>query len=37
MTVFGDVSQRLRDLTVKHAGVINVDAFLEGLQELQAV
>lgn len=37
MTVFGDVSQRLRDLTVKHAGGITVYAFLEGLRDTAAV
>jgi quinol monooxygenase YgiN len=31
MTVFGDVSQRLRDLTIKHAGGINVYSFTQGL------
>ena len=31
MTVFGDVSQQLRDLTVKHAGGINVYSFTQGL------
>jgi quinol monooxygenase YgiN len=34
MTLFGSVSQRLRDLTVKHAGGITVYAFLQGLQEV---
>ena len=37
MTVFGGVSQRLRDLTVKHAGGITVYGFLEGLQATPAV
>ena len=37
MTVFGDVSQQLRDLTVKHAGGITVYAFLEGLGVAAAV
>jgi quinol monooxygenase YgiN len=37
MTVFGDVSQRLRDLTVKHAGGITVYAFLEGLRDTAEV
>jgi len=37
MTVFGDVSQRLRDLTVKHAGGITVSTFLGGLQDTPAV
>ncbi len=31
MTVFGEVSQQLRDLTIKHAGGITVYSFLEGL------
>jgi quinol monooxygenase YgiN len=31
MTVFGEVSQQLRDLTVKHAGGITVSSFLQGL------
>ncbi len=31
MTVFGDVSQRLRDLTIEHAGGINVYPFMQGL------
>jgi quinol monooxygenase YgiN len=31
MTVFGEVSQQLRDLTVKHAGGITVYSFLQGL------
>jgi len=37
MTVFGDVSQRLRDLTVRHAGGITVYTFLEGLRETATV
>ena len=37
MTVFGDVSQRLKDLAVKHAGGITVYAFLEGLRETATV
>ena len=37
MTVFGQVSQRLRDLTVKHAGGITVYAFLEGLKKTAEV
>ena len=37
MTVFGKVSQRLRDLTVKHAGGITVYTFLEGHKETAAV
>lgn len=32
MTAFGDVSQRLRDLAIKHAGGIGVYSFLEGLE-----
>jgi quinol monooxygenase YgiN len=31
MTVFGEVSQQLRDLTLKHAGGIAVYSFLQGL------
>jgi len=31
MTVFGDVSEKLRELTIKHAGGIGIYAFLEGL------
>jgi len=37
MTVFGDVSQQLRDLTVKHAGGITVYSFLQGLETAAAV
>ena len=37
MTVFGDVSSRLRDLAIKHAGGINVYAFVQGLQTTVAV
>ena len=37
MTVFGDISQRLRDLSVKHAGGITVYAFLQGLGVAAAV
>ena len=35
MTVFGDISQNLRDLAVKHAGGIGVYAFLQGMQAAQ--
>jgi quinol monooxygenase YgiN len=31
MTVFGEVSQQLRDLAIKHAGGITVYSFLRGL------
>jgi quinol monooxygenase YgiN len=37
MTVFGDVSQRLKDLSIKHAGGITVYAFLRGLGVAAAV
>src|SRR5262245_51507041 len=37
MTVFGEVSQQLRDLTIKHAGGIGVYSFLQGLQAVAAV
>lgn len=37
MTVFGDVSQQLRDLTIKHAGGIGVYSFLQGLEAAAAV
>jgi quinol monooxygenase YgiN len=37
MTVFGDVSQQLRDLTIKHAGGIGVYSFLQGLATAAAV
>jgi quinol monooxygenase YgiN len=37
MTVFGDVSQQLKDLTIKHAGGIGVYAFLQGLQATATV
>lgn len=37
MTVFGEVSQQLRDLTVKHAGGITVYSFLQGLEAAAAV
>lgn len=32
MTVFGEVSPELRDLTIKHAGGITVYGFLQGLE-----
>ena len=37
MTVFGEVSQQLRDLTTKHAGGITVYSFLQGLEATAAV
>jgi len=37
MTVFGEVSQQLRDLTIKHAGGIGVYSFLQGLETAAAV
>jgi quinol monooxygenase YgiN len=37
MTVFGEVSQQLRDLTIKHAGGITVYSFLQGLETAAAV
>ena len=37
MTVFGDVSQKLKDLAVKHAGGIGVYAFLQGLGTAAAI
>lgn len=37
MTVFGEVSQQLRDLSTKHAGGINVYSFLQGLEATAAV
>ncbi len=37
MTIFGEPSQRLKDLTVKHAGGITVYTFMEGLRETAAV
>ena len=36
MTAFGEVSQQLRDLAAKHAGGMNVYAFLEGLEAAPA-
>jgi quinol monooxygenase YgiN len=37
MTVFGDVSPQLRELTIKHAGGIGVYVFLQGLETAAAV
>src|SRR5215510_14590543 len=37
MTVFGEVSQDLRDLSIKHAGGITVYSFLQGLETAAAV
>lgn len=37
MSVFGDVSPQLRELTIKHAGGINVYAFFHGLEAAAAV
>lgn len=37
MTVFGEVSQQLRDLTVKHAGGISVYSFMQGLEAAAVV
>jgi len=37
MTVFGEVSQKLRDLTIKHAGGIGVYSFLQGLEATAVV
>jgi len=37
MTVFGDVSPQLRELTIKHAGGIGVYAFFQGLQAAATV
>jgi quinol monooxygenase YgiN len=37
MTVFGEVSQQLRDLTIKHAGGITVYSLLQGLETAAAV
>ena len=37
MTVFGDLSQQLRDLAVKHAGGITVYSFFQGLEVAAAV
>lgn len=37
MTVFGEISPQLRDLTIKHAGGIGVYSFLRGLETTPAV
>ena len=37
MTIFGEVSRELRDLTIKHAGGITVYSFLQGLETAAAV
>ena len=37
MTVFGEISQQLRDLATKHAGGITVYAFLQGFAAAAAV
>ncbi|HEU4541942.1 MAG TPA: hypothetical protein VFR23_12520 [Jiangellaceae bacterium] len=37
MIAFGEVSQQLRDLAMKHAGGITVYAFLQGLETTAAV
>jgi quinol monooxygenase YgiN len=37
MTAFGEVSQKLRDLSTKHAGGITVYSFLQGLHTAAAV
>ena len=37
MTVFGEISQQLRDLATKHAGGITVYAFLQGFATAAAV
>jgi quinol monooxygenase YgiN len=37
MTVFGEVSQQLRDLTIKHAGGIAVYSFFQGLEATATV
>lgn len=37
MTVFGDVSQQLRDLATKHAGGITVYSIFQGLETAAAV
>jgi quinol monooxygenase YgiN len=37
MTAFGEVSEQLRDLAVKHAGGIRVYSFLQGLETAAAV
>lgn len=37
MTAFGEISQQLRDLAIKHAGGIGEYRFLEGLETAAAV
>ena len=37
MIAFGEVSQRLRDLSTKHAGGLTVYSFLQGLEAAAAV
>ena len=37
MTVFGEVSPQLRELTIKHAGGISVYSFLQGLEAAATV
>ena len=37
MTVFGEVSQQLRDLAIKHAGGMTVYSFLQGLETAATV
>ena len=37
MTVFGEISQQLRDLAIHHAGGITVYSFLHGLETAAAV
>jgi quinol monooxygenase YgiN len=37
MTVFGDISQQLKDLSIKHAGGIAVYSFLQGFETAAAV
>lgn len=37
MTVFGDISPKLRELVIKHAGGIGVYAFLQGMQAAPSI
>ena len=37
MTVFGEVSPQLRELTIRHAGGITVYSFLQGLEATAAI
>ena len=37
MTVFGEISQQLRDLAIKHAGGITAYSFVQGLETAAAV